>query len=82
MNEKWKLVVAGSAYGGRGFGPCSYPRGGLEINHNHHHHHIYINLDVASWGRLQAQGGKPPGLENTLPGEPGGIKITRFKVKK
>ena len=24
--------MAGSTYGGRGFGPCSYPIGGLEIN--------------------------------------------------
>ncbi len=30
--QKWDLEVEGSAYGGRGFGPCSYPRGGLEIN--------------------------------------------------
>ena len=37
--EKWELVVAGSTYGGRDFGPCSYPSGGLEIKQNHHHHH-------------------------------------------
>ena len=40
-DEKWELAVAGSTYGGRGFGPCSYPRGGLEINQNHHHHHAF-----------------------------------------
>ena len=26
-SERWNLDVAGSAYGGRDFGPCSYPRG-------------------------------------------------------
>ena len=33
-------------YGGRGFGPCSYPSGGLEINKNYHHHHIYIYIEA------------------------------------
>ncbi len=31
-NEKWEPVMVGSTYGGRGFGPCSYLSGGLEIN--------------------------------------------------
>ena len=39
-SKQWELEVAGSTYGGRGFGPCScsYPRGGLKIKQNHHHH--------------------------------------------
>ena len=38
-----ELEVAGSTYGGRGFGPCSYPMGGLKIKQNHHHHH-HVNI--------------------------------------
>ncbi len=41
-NELWELEMEGSICGGRGFCPCSYPRGGLKIKQNHHHHHIYI----------------------------------------
>ena len=44
-DKKWGLEVEGSACGGRGFGPCSYPSGWTlnYINENHYHHdHVYI----------------------------------------
>jgi len=41
--------MAGSTCGGRGFGPCSYPRGGLKIKQNDHHHHIYIYVCVLNF---------------------------------
>ena len=43
-NKQWELEMARSTYGGRGFGPCSYPMGGLEIKQNHHHHHALQDI--------------------------------------